>query len=139
MKWIQNIILGCLISLSASYITITVITLNKSPKLWSGEELLEQILLTLILGVVIGTATLLFEIESWSYLRILILHFLIVLVSVFTVGALGGWYDIENPATIFFLVCEIIVIYIVVSFITIVLRTIEIKKLNEVLKKKTEE
>lgn len=139
MKWIQNIILGCLISLSASYISITVITLNKSHKLWSGEELLEQILLTLILGVVIGTATLLFEIESWSYLGILTLHFLIVLVSVFTVGALGGWYDIGNSATIFFLVCEIIVIYIVVSFITIVLRTIEIKKLNEVLKKKTEE
>lgn len=135
MKWIQNILLGCLIGLSTSYITITITTLLDGTQLWTGADLLEEVLLALAIGAIIGAATLLFKIEHWSYRFILLVHFAIVVTCVYSAGAIGGWYE-KNALSIFYLFCEIVFIYIIVWIIMLLLEKKEIERMNTYLKRK---
>ena len=78
MKWLQNIIIGCLIGLSVSYVVVTISALLKENYVLSGTDLLEELLLALILGAVIGAATMLLNLDIWPFRVLLLVHFLIV-------------------------------------------------------------
>lgn len=134
MKWLQNILLGCIISLASSYVTITLITLANG-RIWTGADLLEQILLALIAGVIIGAATMLFEIEHWPMSVLLIIHLTIVLLTIFTVGAFGDWYD-RQLVSVLQLFIQILIIYAIVWSIMLLLRRHEMAKINALLQEK---
>ncbi|MGN7478276.1 DUF3021 domain-containing protein [Solibacillus silvestris] len=136
MKWFQNIIIGCLIGLSVSYVVVTISTLLGDSRVLTGEELLEELILAIMLGAVIGAATMLFNSDRWSFRFILILHFLIVVASVYIAGAFGGWYDMNNFISIIALFCEVVFIYILVWGIMLLLEKREVENINRLIKKK---
>lgn len=135
MKWLQSIIMGCLIGLSVSYVVVTISALLKENYVLSGSDLLEELLLALILGAVIGAATMLFHLDIWPFRILLLVHFLIVVASVYTVGAFGDWYDISF-ISIFLLFVEILFIYIIVWGILLVLEKREISDINKLIKRR---
>ena len=135
MKWLQNIIIGCLIGLSVSYVVVTISALLKENYVLSGADLLEELLLALILGAVIGAATTLLDLDLWSFRVLLSVHFLIVVASVYIVGAIGDWYDMSfNSIVILF--GEILIIYIIVWGIMLILEKREIEDINKRIKRK---
>lgn len=135
MKWLQNIIIGCLIGLSVSYVVVTISALLKENYVLSGTDLLEELLLALILGAVIGAATMLLNLDMWPFRVLLLIHFLIVVASVYTIGAFGDWYDM-GFISMFILFVEILFIYIIVWGIMLILEKREISDINKLIKRK---
>lgn len=136
MKLLQHIIIGCLFGLSVSYVIVTMSALLKDNYFLSGVDLFKQLLLALILGVVIGAATLIIETERWPFRVVVFIHFLIVVASVYSAGAFGDWYDIGNFKSMFILFCEVVLIYIIVWCIMLLLEKKEIETINKLIKRK---
>lgn len=114
MKYLQGILRSVMISLSISYLSIMLIGIN-STGLWSGKELQLQFMLALILGIIIGFLNLLFSIESWSYRRILLIHFSLILLTIFVIGAIGKWYDPTSFSSYIQLTIYFIIIYLIIT------------------------
>ena len=133
MKWLQSIIIGCLIGLSVSYVVVTISALLKENYVLSGADLLEELLLALILGAVIGAATMLLDLDLWPFRVLLSVHFLIVVASVYIVGAIGDWYDMSFISIVILFV-EILIIYVIVWGIMLILEKREIEDINKRIK-----
>ncbi|MEK3765510.1 MULTISPECIES: DUF3021 domain-containing protein [unclassified Solibacillus] len=130
----KNFLISCFVSVFMSYFIIALITYNDTSITWSGAELLNQFLLALSLGVIIGCANSLFLIKHWPYIAVLTLHYGIVLCSVFTVGLFGNWFSFDEPSTFILLFIQSTVIYIIVwCFIFFSIKR-DIKRMNDVLK-----
>ena len=67
MKYLRMMIIGLLISLSSSYILVTLSVLSNNAVM-SGAELLEEIIIATILGIAIGLFSAIL-ISSQSLLR----------------------------------------------------------------------
>ena len=63
MKYLRMMIIGLLISLSSSYVLVTLSVLSNNA-LASGTELLEQIVIAAILGIAIGLLSVIFDMEQ---------------------------------------------------------------------------
>lgn len=130
----KNFLISCFVSVFMSYFIIALITYNDTTITWSGAELLNQFLLALALGVIIGCANSIFLIKHWPYVPVLALHYLIVLCSVFIVGLFGKWFSLDEPSTFFLLFIQSTSIYIIVwCFIFFTIKR-DIKRMNDVLK-----
>lgn len=130
MKYLQSILRSVTISLSLSYLSIMLIGLN-STESWSGKGLQLQFILALVLGIVIGILNLLFSIESWSYRRILGIHFSLILLTIFVIGAIGKWYDPTSLSSYVQLTISFFIIYLI---ITLYFHFTEKNELNEINK-----
>ena len=74
-----------------------------------------QIRSTFLVGVIISvvaSATVIYDIEKWSLLKQSIVHFIIMLLSVFPCLLISGWFDLNSTKDFFqvlgiFLLCGV--------------------------------
>ncbi|MGA3598652.1 DUF3021 domain-containing protein [Lysinibacillus agricola] len=134
MKIIRMMVIGLLISLSSSYVLVTLSVLSNNAVM-SGEELLEQIIIAAILGVAIGLLSIIFDIERLPFISQLILHLIAVTLCVMVAGYFGRWFD--HSSITYVLISEAI-IYFIVWCIIYVLQLIDIAEINHEIKKRKE-
>ncbi|MGG2053871.1 DUF3021 domain-containing protein [Lysinibacillus pakistanensis] len=134
MKTLRMMIIGLLISLSSSYTLVTISVLSQNTMI-SGTELLEQIIIAAILGVVIGPLSFIFDVERLPFILQLILHLVAVTLCVITAGYFGRWF--EHSSIMCVLVSEAI-IYFIVWCILYVLQLIDIAEINHEIQKRKE-
>lgn len=134
MKILRMMIIGLLISLSSSYILVTLSVMSNHSTI-VGAELFEQIIIAAILGVVIGSLSLIFEIERLPFSIQLIVHFIAVTCCVMIAGYFGRWF--EHSSILYVLVAEII-IYFIVWCILYVLQKNDIEEINNEIQKRKE-
>ncbi len=134
MKILRMMIIGLLISLSSSYILVSVSVMSNHSTI-VGAELFEQIIIAAILGVVIGSLSLIFEIERLAFAIQLIVHFIAVTCCVMIAGYFGRWF--EHSSILYVIVAEII-IYFIVWCILYVLQKNDIEEINNEIQKRKE-
>ncbi|WP_155590540.1 DUF3021 domain-containing protein [Lysinibacillus cavernae] len=132
MKYLRMMIIGLLISLSSSYILVTLSVLSNNA-LVSGSELLEQIIIAAILGIAIGLLSVIFDIEPLPFTVQLLLHLMAVTACVLTAGYFGNWF--EHSGVPYVLLSEAI-IYFIVWCILYILQLQDIEKMNQEIKKR---
>lgn len=115
-KVIQFILIGALIGLSTSYIVMTFVLLGDSTLSLTGEELLLQLSLALILGIACGLVSLIFTVETLPYLAKLAIHYVVTLLLVLICGTFGDWYEspMEDPIQFIFFIFLQLFIYLVI-------------------------
>lgn len=136
MKILRFVIIGILIGLSSSYTLVTFNVLASPRASITGKELLEQVIISAILGIVIGLISLIFETERFSFILRLLIHFVVVTICVLIAGYFGEWYDVTNIITIMSLLISIIVIYLISWGITLLLLKRDIEEINHFIQKK---
>ncbi|MGE7113109.1 DUF3021 domain-containing protein [Lysinibacillus sp. NPDC047702] len=134
MKTLRMMIIGLLISLSSSYVLVTLSMMSNNGVI-VGSELLEQVIIAAILGVVIGLLSLIYYIERLPFLIQLSLHIIAVTLCVIIAGYFGHWFD--HSSLVYILIAEI-VIYIIVWGITYVLQLNDIAEINHEIQKRKE-
>ncbi|MET4561062.1 type III secretory pathway component EscS [Lysinibacillus parviboronicapiens] len=132
MRILSMMIIGLLFSLSSSYVLVTISIVSNNAVV-TGPELLEQIIIAAILGIVIGLLSLIFELERLLFTIQLALHFLAVTLCVFIAGYFGRWF--EHSGMFYVFVSEVI-IYSIVWCILYVLQINDIEKINQELQKR---
>ncbi|RKJ59655.1 DUF3021 domain-containing protein [Butyricicoccus sp. 1XD8-22] len=115
-KVIQFILIGALIGLSTSYIVMTFVLLGDSTLSLTGEELLLQLSIALILGITCGLISLIFTVETLPYFAKLAIHYVVTLLLVLICGAFGDWYEspMEDPIQFIFFIFLQLFIYLVI-------------------------
>jgi hypothetical protein len=134
MKILRMMIIGLLISLSSSYVLVTISVLSNNAVM-SGAELLEQIIIAAILGAVIGLLSIIFDIERLPFIAQFILHVIAVTLCVMIAGCYGGWF--KNSSITYIFISEAI-IFIIAWCIIYVLQKNDIAKINQVIQKRKE-
>lgn len=133
-KIIRMMTIGLLISLSSSYVLVTFSVVSNNAVI-SGAELLEQIIIAAILGVVIGPLSIIHDIERLPFIAQLILHLIAVTLCVMIAGYFGHWYD--HSGIKYVLISEAI-IYLIVWCIIYILQKSDIEKINQEIQKRKE-
>lgn len=139
MRILRMMIIGMFFSLSSSYAIITVIAVSHENVMYSGAYMLEEFIIALILGPVIGLGSLIFQIERFPFLINLILHFIYVTVCVLIAGKAGGWYSGDVPLSIGLVLILVLVIYILVWLTLAIMTQRDIKEINRKIRKMKEE
>lgn len=129
-------IIGLLISLSSTFTLMTVDILVTPDATVTGKELLEQVIIAAILGVVIGLISLIFKTERLSFIGQLIIHLFGVIIFVLVAGYFGSWYDVTNLSTIMTILISIIVIYVISWGIVLLLQKRDIEEMNRFIQKR---
>lgn len=135
MNILRMMLLGILFSLSASF---TIIAVFNTDVVFTGEELLKQFTIALILGPVIGIGSLIFELERLSFTLQLFFHFLYVTVSVIVAGWFGGWYAEDSFLSLGKLLFIEVIIYVFIWVILYIIAQQDIEKINQKLRRKRE-
>lgn len=138
MRFVRVLILSVLISLSCSYVVMSSIVLSKG-SMMSGQDLLWQVLLAVILGVAIGCMSFIFHVERLAYGLQLLIHFIGICILVYIAGYYGNWYDVRERSTLFFVFGIIIFIYIISWIIVRSVIKNDVQQLNELINEKREE
>ncbi|MGM7634420.1 DUF3021 domain-containing protein [Bacillus sp. Hm123] len=139
MKILRMMIIGLLISLSSSYTLVTISVLSTPGVVATGPDLLKQLVLAAVLGIVIGLISLIFESERLSFPIQLIIHFIAITICVLTAGYVGDWYDVTQVSTIMSVLTSELIIYGLAWGILYVLTKRDIDILNESIQKRKEE
>jgi len=134
MKILRMMIMGLLFSLGSSYILVTLSVISNHTVV-SGAELLEQVIIAAILGIGIGSLSIIFDIERLPFAIQLLLHFIAITCCVMVAGYFGRWF--EHAGVLYVLISELI-IYFIVWCILYILQKNEIEEINHVLKKRKE-
>ncbi|MGN4125857.1 DUF3021 domain-containing protein [Lysinibacillus sphaericus] len=134
MRILSMMIIGLLISLSSSYVLVTISIVSNNAVV-TGPELLEQIIIAAVLGIVIGLLSLIFELERLLFTIQLALHFSAVTLCVFTAGYFGRWFEHSG---IFYVFVSEVIIYFIVWCILYVLQKIDIEEINHAIQKRKE-
>ena len=132
-KLLRMIVTGILVSLSCSYILVTLSILPKLDVALSGADLLEQIIIAVILGAVIGPLSVIFELERLPFFIQLLLHLIAVTLCVLTAGYFGNWFEHFGVKNV--LISEAI-IYFIVWCMLFILQKKEIAQINDAIKKR---
>ncbi|MDD1502609.1 DUF3021 domain-containing protein [Lysinibacillus sp. CNPSo 3705] len=133
-KIIRMMTIGLLISLSSSYSLVTFSVLSNNTVI-SGPELLEQIIVAAILGVVIGLLSTIYDIERLPFIAQFILHVIAVTICVMIAGYFGRWF--EHSSILYIFVSEAIIFFIAWCIIY-VLQKSDIAKINQEIQKRKE-
>lgn len=132
MKLLRMIVIGILISLSCSYILVTLSLLFQPDDVITGTELLEQIIIAVILGAVIGPLSMIFEWERVPLAIQLFIHITAITLCVGIAGYFGEWFvhfGIKNV-----LLSEVI-IYALVWCMMFMLQKKDIEQMNKAISK----
>lgn len=135
MNILRMMLLGILFSLSASF---TIIAVFNTDVVFTGEELLKQFTIALILGPVIGIGSLIFELDRLSFTLQLFFHFLYVTVSVIVAGWFGSWYAEDSFLSLGKLLFIEVIIYVFIWVILYIIAQQDIEKINQKLRRKRE-
>lgn len=135
MRFIRTLLISILISLSCSYIIMSVMIFS-SGEVMNGQELIEEVIIAIALGTSISLISLVFEIERIPFLGQLFLHFLGIILSVFTAGYFGNWYDVSDLSSIAIVFVSTIIIYVGTWWIMQNLIKKDIDELNKTIQKR---
>lgn len=131
MKLLRYMIWGMFFSLAASYGTLTMVALFNKDLVYTGSEMLEEFLIAIILGCVIGLGTVIFHIERIPLIGQLFLHYIYVTICVLAAGGIGGWYHGPGSAPIWFVLIIELFIYILVWLILFIMTKRDIDEINK--------
>lgn len=134
-KILRMIVTGILVSLSCSYILVTLSMMSEPATMISGAELLKQIMIAVILGAVLGPLSAIFELERVPFWLQLLLHLTAVTLCVLTAGYFGEWFDHFGFKNV--LISEAI-IYFIVWCMMFTLQKKDIAQINDAIKKRKE-
>ena len=129
----KNFLISCFVSVFTSYFTIAWISFENPTAVWSAHEIMEEFLLALALGTMIGCANTIFKINHWPYIAVLAVHYVIVVSSAFIIGTFGSWFSMEQPMTILSLFLRASIVYIIVWLFILMTQKKDIKRMNEIL------
>ena len=77
----------------------------------NGQELIEEVIIAIVLGIAISVISLIFETERIPFTAQLFLHFSGIIVCVFVAGYFGNWYDVSRLSTVVVVFISTIIIY----------------------------
>ncbi len=86
-------------------------------------------------GAICMAGVILYDLESWSMTRVVITHYLIIMASYLSVGAMLGWYSFD-PLTILMMAALMALGYFIVWIIMYLRYNAEVGALNEMINKK---
>lgn len=135
MKILRMMIWGMFFSLASSYGILTMLAVFNHDIIYSGSEMLEEFMIALVLGWVIGLGSIIFQMERIPIFAQLFIHFVFVTVCVLTAGKIGGWYASQGPLSVWIVLIIEVCIYIFVWFILYVMTQRDIEEINQKIKK----
>lgn len=136
MHILRMMIIGLLISLSSSYVVMSLSIFSKPGATMTGAELLEQIAIAAVMGIVIGLITLILESERLPFTVLLCIHFIAITICVLTAGYFGHWYDISDLSTVAGVLLSMVIIYGITWCIIYVLLKRDIEEMNKSIQKR---
>ena len=138
MTYLRSCLLGVLISLSTSYIilTLSVFTENRSI---SGDELLHQLLIAIVMGIVIGLATTIYVVDKLPFTIATIIHFTVVTFVVMSAGIVGQWFDFNEPSSIIKVFINEVIAYLIIWVVIYILMKQEVAQLNQLIQERRRE
>ncbi|MEG0439723.1 MAG: DUF3021 domain-containing protein [Solibacillus sp.] len=135
MRYFRILIISVLISLSCSYIIMSL-SIFASNEVMTGQQLVEEVIIAIVLGIAISVISQIFEVERIPFIGQLLVHILGILFCVFTAGYFGNWYDVSNVSTIIVVLMATIIIYIGTWWVIQNLIKKDIDELNQTIKKR---
>lgn len=135
MQYFRILIISILISLSCSYIIMSL-RIFASNGVMTGQQLVEEVIIAIILGIAISLSSQIFEVERIPFIGQSLLHILVILVCVFTAGYFGNWYDVSDLSTVMIVLTATVIIYIGTWWIIQNLIKKDIDELNKTIKKR---
>ena len=139
MQFIRTIIISILISLSCSYIIMSLNIYFSSNDVMTGKELLEEVVIAIVLGLTIGVLSLIFEIERIPFLVQLISHFIVITICVFVAGYIGNWFDYAKVSSFIIIFVLVIIIYGMTWWLFHVLLKKDVDEINKTIQKRRRE
>ncbi|MFJ7951392.1 DUF3021 domain-containing protein [Lysinibacillus sp. NPDC096418] len=136
MHALRMMIIGLLISLSSSYVLMSLSVFSKPDAVMTGVELLEQVMIAAVLGVIIGLISLILETERLPFTILLIIHYIAITICVLIAGYIGHWYDISDLSTVAVVLLSMVIIYILTWCIIYVLLKLDVKEMNKSIQKR---
>lgn len=138
MKIIRIMIWGLFFSLATSYGTMTMLAVLNKDIVYSGTHMLEEFIIAIVLGPVIGLGSILLLFERFPFLVRLLFHFSYVTACVLTAGQIGGWYVDQGPLSIWNVLIIEVFIYALVWLILNIMTQRDIDEINQKIKKNGE-
>lgn len=135
MKYFRVLIISVLISLSCSYIIMSL-SIFASNEVMTGQQLVEEVIIAIVLGIAISVISQIFEVERIPFIGQLLVHILGILVLVFAAGYFGEWYDVSDLSTVMVVLIATVIIYIGTWWIIQNLIKKDIDELNKTIKKR---
>ena len=135
MRYFRILIISVLISLSCSYIIMSL-SIFASNKVMTGQQLVEEVIIAIALGIAISVISQIFEVERIPFIGQLLVHILGILFCVFTAGYFGNWYDVSNVSTIMVVLIATVIIYMGTWWVIQNLIKKDIDELNQTIKKR---
>ncbi|MEK4427411.1 DUF3021 domain-containing protein [Solibacillus sp. FSL K6-1523] len=135
MRYFRILIISVLISLSCSYIIMSLNILATN-EVMTGQQLVEEVIIAIVLGVAISVISQIFEVERIPFIGQLLVHILGILVLVFAAGYFGNWYDVSDLSTVMFVLIATVIIYIGTWWVIQNLIKKDIDELNQTIKKR---
>ena len=135
MIYIRSCLLGILISLSTSYIILTLSLLSDHADI-SSEDLMQQLVIAIVMGIVIGLATTIYYLDKFSLIVATIIHFSIVTLVVFLAGTVGQWFDWNQPSSIIGVFISEVIAYIIIWIVIHILMKHEVEQLNQLIQER---
>lgn len=128
-------LIGALFGLSSCFIILTISLLQLPNEAVTGEELFRHLLISLVLGIACGVSSLIFEMERWSFLVKLVIHYILILVLVLISGAIGNWYvnPLQSPQGFMLFIVIQLFVYVIIFLISFWFNAKEVREINEKL------
>ena len=136
MQVLRMMIIGLLISLSSSYVVMSLSVFSKPNATMTGADLLEQVAIAAVMGIIIGLITLILESERLPFTILLIIHYIAITICVLTAGYIGEWYDISDISTVAGVLLSEVIIYIITWCFIYVLLKRDIEEINKSIQKR---
>lgn len=137
MNWIRNAIVGAVISLAISYISVSVSSYYQNVQM-GPIDLLQEMIVALILGLVIGAMTVVFQIGTWSLLKSVFVHLIGTLLAVLLAGYIAHWY-IWSWQSVGKLLLYFAIIYSIIWLIQFWGMKRDVEDVNEFIQKKSQQ
>lgn len=93
-----------------------------------------QILIVMLGSGLMGLASLLYRIDSWSLLRQSLSHLIVILGLVVGMGLMSGWFDMSQKDFVMVFLGQFILIYLLIWVVAYYLNSKRVKHINAVLK-----
>ncbi|MGT2865542.1 DUF3021 domain-containing protein [Streptococcus fryi] len=93
-----------------------------------------QILIVMLGSGMMGLASLIYRIDSWSLLRQSISHLIVILGLVVAMGLMNGWFDTSQRDFVMVFLGQFILIYLLIWVVAYYLNSKRVKHINAVLK-----
>ena len=140
-RFIIKASIGFALGILVDLIIHTVFVLSGSSYLLAGtlsqEEVLgffRELFLSGILGLIGNGSTVIYEIESWSILRVTATHFVIAFAAFFSIGLINGWLTPGITAENIIITGIVLISYVMIWLVQYLIYKKEVSDINDGLK-----